>query len=170
MVYTLSGQLLWRQSQTPKVRRERDLPKCKSVLERMWNVLLVCFNPDEVSFETLHCHEMKRSFGRWWLLVWSCTIWSSRTSVMRVSSTKDLIIKVKILSPCTKTQPHFNSLSNSTVRCVIDTLIWIFKMTWLSTCGITLTTNRCIGSFYVQSRQFQFGCKTILLKTILIRL
>ena len=37
----------------PKVRRERDLPKCKRVLERMWKVLLVCFNPDGVLFETL---------------------------------------------------------------------------------------------------------------------
>ena len=38
--------------------------KRKRVLERMWNVLLVCFNPGGVSFETLHCHGMKGSFGR----------------------------------------------------------------------------------------------------------
>ena len=31
-------------------------------------------------------------------------------------------------------------------------------------------TNRCICPFYVQSRQFRFGCKTILLKTISIGL
>ena len=48
----------------PKVRRERDFPKCKKVLERMWNVLLVCFNPDGASFDTLHCHGMKGSFER----------------------------------------------------------------------------------------------------------
>ena len=40
------------------------MPKCKRVLERMWNVLLVCFNPGGVSFKTLHCHGMKVSFGR----------------------------------------------------------------------------------------------------------
>ena len=34
------------------MRRERDFPKHKRVLERMWNVLLMCFNPDEVSLET----------------------------------------------------------------------------------------------------------------------
>ena len=164
MIYILSGQLLWRQSRSPKVRRERDLPKCKRVLERMWNVLLVCFNPDGASFGTLHCHGMKGSFERWWLLVWSCTTWSSRTSVMTGSSTKDLIIKVKMLSPCTKNRSHLNSLCNFIVSCVIGTLIRLFKMTWLSTCGSILATNRCIGSFYVHSRQFWFCCKTIFIR------
>ena len=46
------------------MRRERDLPKCKRVLERIWNVLLVCFNPDEVTFEILQCYGMEGSFGR----------------------------------------------------------------------------------------------------------
>ena len=82
---------------------------------------------------------------------------------MTVSSTKDLIFKVTMLSPCTKNQPRLMSSVSSIVSCVIGTLTGLFKMTWLSTCGSMLATDRCIGSFYVHSRQFLFGCKTILI-------
>ena len=147
------------------MRRERDLPKCKRVLERMWNVLLVCFNPGGLLFETLHCHGMK--------VMTACVIMHNMIVEAKCDNrifNQGFDFQGEMLSPCTNNRPCLNSLPNSIVNCVIGTLIWIFKMTWLSTCGIILATNRRIGSLYVHSRHFRFGCKSILLETILIGL
>ena len=68
------------------------------------------------------------------------------------------------VEPCIKNRPRLISSVSSIVSCVIGTLIRLFKMTWLNMSGSILATDRCIGSFYVHSKQFRFGCKTIFIR------
>ena len=156
MVPILSGPLLWRLYPIREERRDRGFPKCKRVLGRMWSVLSMCFSLDRVSFETLHWHELK-SFGRWWLLVWSCTTWSWRMSVMIASTTKGLISRVKMLSLSIHLLQPSNGLVIFIINCVIGVLMSSSRMTWLSTYGFTLATSRAIGLIPLSCKQILIG-------------
>lgn len=70
-----------------------------------------------------------------------------RMTVMTWSTTKGSNYGVKLLCLSTNNRQRLNSSPKFIMKCVIGKLICNSKMTWLSTCGLTLVTSRCIGSF-----------------------
>jgi hypothetical protein len=72
----------------PTLEKNRTSPNNRRHVGRMWSVHLICSNLDGLLFDILLGHGAQRWCGRWWLLVWSCTTWSSRMSAMKASMTK----------------------------------------------------------------------------------
>jgi hypothetical protein len=99
MVSIFHGLHLWRQSSTLKKRNIWGLWENMWLVGRMWSRQLVCSLPGGLLFYTLLEHRAVRWCSRWWLLVWLCTTWSLRTSVVISCLTKGDNFRVNWLSP-----------------------------------------------------------------------
>jgi hypothetical protein len=98
MTSILSGLRLWRQLVSLQKRKQRGLPNNMRLVGRIWSEHLVSSNHGGLLFGTLLEHGTTIPCGRWLLLMWSCTIWSSKMGVVKASMTKDVNFRVSWFS------------------------------------------------------------------------